>query len=86
MSKTYKSVWDALCDDPEEAEDMKRRSDCLILIKARLHSHPGKAAARAEHFELPAEQVRDLVKGRIDKFSLPELIAIARKIGIMINV
>ncbi len=79
----YESVWDALSDEPE---DLKKRSDYLILIQARLHGHPGKAAGRAKHFGLPVEQVRDLMNGIIDKYSLPELIAIARKIGITINV
>ncbi len=78
----YESVWEALCDDPDEADDFKRRSDYLLLIEARLHSQPGKASTRAEHFGLSVEQVQDLVNGKIDEFSLSEIIAIARKIGV----
>jgi hypothetical protein len=36
MSKQYKSVWDALYVNPDEANDLKKRSDYLILIWARL--------------------------------------------------
>ena len=82
MDKTYRSVWDALYDDPNEANDLKKRSDYLILIAARLLIHPGPLAERTKHFGLTANQVSDLQNRRINNFSLPELIVIARKIGI----
>ena len=37
----FESVWDALIDDPEEANDLKRRSDYMILIWARLNGQSG---------------------------------------------
>ena len=82
MNKRYESVWDALIDDPEEANDLKKRSDYLILIQARLYGQSGTEADKAERFGLSADQVRDLMNGKINNFSLPKLIAIARKIGI----
>ena len=82
MNPRYKSVWDALYDHPEEAEDLKKRSDYLILIQARLNGQSGTEADKAKRFGLSADQVRDLMNGKIYEFSLPKLIAIARKIGI----
>ena len=82
MNKQYESVQDALIDDPKEAENLKKRSDYLILIKARLRSHPGPVVERAEHFGLSPGQVSDLQSRHFNKFNLAELAAIARKIGI----
>ena len=85
-SKSYSSVWDALCDDPEEANDLKKRSAFLILIKVRLNGQSGSVEDKAERLGLPVDQLRDLVNERIDKFSLKELTTIARKIGITARV
>ena len=79
-------MWDTLTGDPREANGLNRSSDYLLLIQARLHGQPGTNEDRARHFGLPVEQVGDLMAGRTDEFSLPELVAIARKIGVTSNV
>ena len=86
MNKRFENVWDALIDDPVEASDLKKRSDYLTLIRARLNGLSGSETDKAMQFGLPFDQVRDLIEGKINKFSLAELIAIARKIGITIRV
>jgi predicted XRE-type DNA-binding protein len=84
VNTQYKSARDALIDDPNE--DSKKKSDYLILIQARLYGQSGTEADKAESFGLSADQVRDLMNGKIYKFSLPKLIAIARKIGVTVRV
>jgi predicted XRE-type DNA-binding protein len=79
----FESVWDALIDDPE---DLKKKSDYLILIQARLYGQSGSEADKAEQFGLQVEQIHDLVSGRIKEFNLSQLIAVARKIGITVRV
>ena len=86
MNTQNKNVWDALYVDPDEAIDMKKRSDYLILIWARLNGQSGSQADKANRFGLSVDQVSDLMKGKIHKFSLPQLITIARKIGITVRV
>ena len=85
MNTQNKSVWDALYVDPDEANDLKKRSDYLILIQARLYGLSGSQADKAEQFGLPVNQVSDLMKGKIHKLNLVELIAIARKIGVTVR-
>ena len=75
MSTQYKSVWDALYVDPDEANDLKKRSDYSILIQARLYGLSGRQG----------QTVRDLMAGKIHKFNLPQLIAIARKVGVTVR-
>jgi predicted XRE-type DNA-binding protein len=79
----HESVWDALIDDPE---DLKKKSDYSILIQARLYGQSGSEADKAEQFELQVDLVHDLVSGRIKEFNLPQLIGIARKIGVNVRV
>ena len=82
MDRQYESVWDALYDNPEDAADLKKRSDYMILIHARLYGLSGSKTDKANRFDFTEDQVKDLLAGRINKFSLRELTAIARKIGI----
>ena len=86
MEKGYNSVWDALYDNPNESGDLKKRSGYMILIQARLFGLRGEKADESECCGLPVDQVSDLVEGKIHKFSLRDLMAIARKIGITIKV
>ena len=76
-------VRDALTDDPDE--DLKKRSDYLILIQARLYGMSGSVTDKAIRFDFKEDQIRDLMAGKIDQFSLPQLIAIARKIGVTVR-
>ena len=86
MNTQYKSVWDALYEDPEEANDLKKRSDYLILIQARLYGQSGSEADKAKQFGLTVDQVHELMGGRSKELDLSQLIAIARKMGITVRV
>lgn len=79
----FKSVWDALIDDPED--DIKKRSDYLILIQARIHGLSGKMEDKAESLGLTLKQVHGLMKGDAQEFSLAELVMVARKAGISVR-
>ena len=79
----FDSVWDALVDDPDE--DLKKKSDFLILIQARLHGQSGKVKDKAESLGLTLEEVHGLMKGDAQEFSLVELVVIARKAGVSIR-
>jgi len=83
ITSIFESVWDALIDNPE---DLKKRSDYLILIWARLNGQLGNETVKAERFGLSVDQVYDLANGKIDNFNLPQLVAIARKMGVTVRV
>ena len=85
MNPQNESVWDALYNVPDEASDLKKKSDYLILIWARLNGQSGSQADKAKRFGLPVEQIHNLMAGKITKFSLVELITIARKIGVTVR-
>lgn len=68
------SVWDALVDSPEEAENLRLRSKLMRAITRAVKAWdlPQKEAARQLHVTQP--RLSDLLNGKIDKFSLDALV------------
>ncbi|MFJ4068836.1 helix-turn-helix domain-containing protein [Pseudomonas sp. NPDC089996] len=68
------SVWDALVDSAEEAENLRLRSKLMLaLTKAvRAWDLPQKEAAKRLHVTQP--RLSELLNGKIDKFSLDALV------------
>ena len=83
MGKNCSNAWNTLVDVPEG--DLKNRADYLILIWARLNGQSGSQADKAEQYGLPVEQIQNLLYGKVNKFNLPQLIAIAKKIGVIVR-
>jgi predicted XRE-type DNA-binding protein len=68
------SIWDALVDSPEEAENLRLRSK-LMRIVSRLVSEWGVAQKEAAaRLRVTQPRLNDLLKGKIDKFSLDALV------------
>lgn len=68
------SVWDALVDSPEEAQNLRVRSKLMRAISRNVKAWdiPQKEAAARLHITQP--RLNDLLKGKIDKFSLDALV------------
>lgn len=68
------SVWDALVDSPEEAENLRLRSKLMRALTKAVRSWdlPQKDAARQLHVTQP--RLSELLNGKIDKFSLDALV------------
>ncbi|WKL53314.1 XRE family transcriptional regulator [Pseudomonas kielensis] len=68
------SVWDALVDSPEEAENLRLRSKLMRVLTRTVKSWdiPQKDAARQLHVTQP--RLSDLLNGKIEKFSLDALV------------
>lgn len=81
----FESVWDALEDTPSEAANMKARSAFLIAIQTVVDSWGGTQASAATRLGLTQPRLNDLLKGRIDRFSLDALVTIASAAGIKVE-
>ncbi|KPX76434.1 MULTISPECIES: helix-turn-helix domain-containing protein [Pseudomonas syringae group] len=73
-NERYTSVWDALVESPEEAENLRVRSKLMRALTevVKAWSVPQKEAAERLHVTQP--RLNDLLKGKIDKFSLDALV------------
>ena len=84
--QAYNDVWDALSDTPEEAENMKIRSNLMMTIGDHLEKFDGTQVAKAKKLGITQPRLNDLLKGRISKFSLDALVTIAVNTGLEISV
>lgn len=81
-SKTrFESVWDAIENTAQEAENMKLRS----FLMAQLREHIVRAgltqAQAAELFGVTQPRISDLMRGKINLFALDTLVNMAATAG-----
>ncbi|MHB0888771.1 helix-turn-helix domain-containing protein [Acidithiobacillus sp.] len=84
-NERFSSVWDAVEDTPEEAENMKLRS--LLMMALRKHmARTGMSQAQAARlFGVTQPRVSDLVRGKINLFTLDALVNMATAAGLHIE-
>lgn len=75
--ETFNSVWDALADTPEEAANLKARSALLRAISKRVEAWDVPQDQAAKRLGLTRPRLNDLLRGKVDKFSLDALVNIA---------
>lgn len=80
--RVFKSVWDALEDVPEQAANMRLRSELMIALRAQVESWDITQARAAKRLRITQPRLNDLLRGRIDKFSLDALVSLADHAGL----
>jgi predicted XRE-type DNA-binding protein len=83
MSKpeSYRSVWDAIADTPEQAANLRARAELMQKIAARLKQHDWTQAEAASRCGVTQPRINDLLRGRVSRFSLDALVNIATALG-----
>ncbi len=84
-SEKFESVWDAIEDTPEEAENLKLRSSLMIALKAHLNKTGLTQVQAAKLFGVTAPRVSDLMRGKINLFGLDALVNMAVAAGLQIE-
>ena len=82
----FNSVWDALEASPAAAANMKARADLMIALRETIDGWSVSQAAAAKRLGLTQPRLNDLLRGRITKFSLDALMAIASRGGLSVRV
>jgi predicted XRE-type DNA-binding protein len=85
-SGTFNSVWDAIEDSPEVAENMKLRSKLMIDIRELIDEHQWSKAESARQLGMTQPRLNDLLQGKIDNFSLDALVIAAAHAGLTIEI
>jgi predicted XRE-type DNA-binding protein len=75
----YANVWDALTDSPEESANMTIRSILLIALQQKVKSWEVTQAEAARRLGVTQPRLNDLLRSKIDKFSLDKLINLAAR-------
>ncbi|MFC4487925.1 helix-turn-helix domain-containing protein [Tepidiphilus baoligensis] len=84
-NQRFASVWDALEDTPEEAENMNLRSALMTALKGHLARTGMSQAQAAKLFGVTQPRVSDLMRGKIELFSLDALVNMATVAGLHIE-
>jgi predicted XRE-type DNA-binding protein len=71
--------------DREEAEHLKLRSDLMIEIRKVIEARRLTQAAAATLFGVSQPRISDLVRGKIDLFSIDTLISILAHAGVHVS-
>jgi len=74
----YKNLFDAVTDNPEESSELKTRSNLMIAIREIIKDQSWTEVKK--NINLTQQQVCDLRKGKIEKFSLDLLMTSLFKI------
>ncbi len=84
-NEQFASVWDAIEDTPEEAENMKLRSGLMMALKAHLTSTGLSQLQAAKLFGVTQPRVSDLMRGKINLFGLDALVNMAAAAGLHVE-
>mgnify|MGYP000169649161 CR=1 FL=1 len=81
----YKNVWDAISDTPEEAAHMKARSELMIAVTQFILREQLTQAQAAKLLGVTQPRVSDLMRGKIDLFSIDTLIELLHAAGLQVE-
>jgi predicted XRE-type DNA-binding protein len=84
--RRYPSVWDAIEPSPAAAVNMKVRAEMMIAVREAVADWDVTQAAAAKRLGLTQPRMNDLLRGRINKFSLDALINLATRAGLAVRV
>ena len=77
----FTSVWDAIENTPQEAASMKARSSLMMELTAVIQERGMTQAEAAELFGVTQPRVSDLMRGKVNLFSLDTLMDMASTAG-----
>lgn len=83
--KRYRNVWDAIEDTTAAAENLKVRAVLMAELAAHIE-RSGLTQAQAAHlFAVTQPRISDLVRGRIDLFSIDTLVNMLTAAGLRLD-
>jgi predicted XRE-type DNA-binding protein len=85
-NEQFASVWDAIEDTPEAAENMKLRSSLMLALKNYLVRANISQAQAAKLFGVTQPRISDLMRGKINLFALDALVNMAAAAGLHVEI
>ncbi len=83
-SQTFDDVFDALADTSAEAASLKARSELLSALQRRVGAWALAPEAAAARLAITRPRLMDLTRGKIDKFSLDDLVKMTTAAGLVL--
>jgi predicted XRE-type DNA-binding protein len=83
--QSFHNVWDALEETPEEAASMTLRSGLMTAVRNVVESWQTTREQAAIRLGFTQPRLNDLLRGRINRFSLDALIGLAQRAGLTVH-
>lgn len=84
-STKFKSVWDAIEDTSANAENMKLRSSLMRALEDQIRTREWTQTEAAQRFGVTQPRISDLMRGRINRFSLDTLVNMVSAVGLHVD-
>lgn len=86
MSKRkFDSVWEAIEDTPHQAASLKARSELMMALQEQLKGTGMTQAQTAKILGVTQPRISDLMRGRIELFSLESLVDMITSAGLKVE-
>ena len=85
-SESFNNAWDAIRDTPEEAANLTARSDLTVQIEKIVKAEGWTLKEAAERCGVSQPRMNELLRGRIENFSLDALVNMAAALGRKVRV
>ena len=86
VTRSTGNVFRDLGFPPDEAEHLRVRSDLLVQLQKAIKSQGLKQAEAAKLLGVTQPRVSDLMRGRLDLFSVDSLIDMLARVGVRVRV
>ena len=83
--KRYASVWDAIEDTPGQAENLKIRSALMQELTTHIIRAGMTQSAASQQFGVTQPRISDLMRGKIDLFSIDTLVNMLPAAGLHVD-
>ena len=83
--KRFANVWDAIEDTPAQAENMKLRSALMMALKDHIARTGLSQTEAAKFLGVTQPRISDLMRGKIDLFSLDTLVNMIGAAGLHVE-
>jgi predicted XRE-type DNA-binding protein len=83
--QVFADAWDALEDSPSEAANMRLRSELMMAIQQAVQEWSTTQANAARRLDVTQPRLNDLLRGRINNFSLDALTVLAARAGLNVR-
>lgn len=84
-TEQFDSVWDAIDDTPQEAENLRLRSRLMMALAERIKREAWTQQQAADRLGVTQPRISDLVRGKIHLFSLDALVNMVAAAGLRVE-
>ncbi len=85
MTEEQKNVFEAIEDDPAAAQNLFLRGQLMIELKKRIEDRGLAQKEAAETIGVSQPRISDLMRGKIDRFTIDMLVNMLGKFGLKVE-